>query len=328
MDSDEVQDALGRPLPGGGRVAANGMYWQRYQDTGLTCIYEREMILVAVAVDALEGPLVQVGGVELIDRVPSEARVEIHDLAGREGVEVRVNWSGDPEVVAWGVSMGTAQKYVLSAEGHVQRPDEVITDTLFVGAELADDPYAAPPVMHWRDVREQGSNPGAWPVKPDQDRPRWEWAALERVGPLRFGMTPPQVSAALDDEIPAGRIGSFPFWWPGEDGPWNPSEDRFEEAGVSAHYSTYPDGVPRLGAVTLHGRTGPQAFYACMPLVGVTPSVLDAAIIEHLEKHDLGLRFSPSGAAGSADLNLTLGTARVGDATVSEPTFHAEHWEI
>lgn len=86
---DEVEAALGGPLYGGGQVAADGKFWNRYQQTGLTCIYDRGMILVAVAVDALEGPLIRVGEVELIGRVPSEVRAEIHELARMEGAEVR-----------------------------------------------------------------------------------------------------------------------------------------------------------------------------------------------------------------------------------------------
>ncbi|MFD3781186.1 hypothetical protein [Streptomyces sp. NPDC058612] len=326
MDSDEVKAALDEPYSGGGQVSADGMSWDRYQETGLTCIFDRGMILVAVVVDALEGPLVRVGEVELIGRVPSQVRAEIYELARREATAVRLNWSGDPEIAAWGVSMGTAQDWRRSADP--QRRDTVFTSALFVGPELAGDPYVTAPVMHWCDVRELGRNPGAWPVTPDHDRPRWEWVPLERVGPLRFGMSPPQVSAALGGEKPAGRIGDFPHWAFRRDGQWNLSEDRFEKAGVSAHYWTRPDGVPQLGAVTAYGRTGPQVIYADIPLVGVTPSVLDAVVIQHVEEHDLGLQFSPSGGVAPDGINLILDTTRVGDTTVSEATFYAEHWEI
>ncbi|MFE9468845.1 hypothetical protein ACFYNW_35505 [Streptomyces virginiae] len=327
MGSDEVEAALGGPLAGNGQVAAR-MYWQDYQETGLTCIYDRGMILVAVSVNALEGPLVRLGGVELIGRVPSELRAEIHGLARSEEVVVRANWSGDPEVAAWGVSLGTRQELGLSAEGWLEQKGTMITSALLVGPELAHDPYATAPVMHWRDVRERARNPGAWPVVPGHERPLWEWVPLERVGPLRFGMSPSEVSAALDGEAPAGRIGHFPHWWSGKAGQWFLSEDRFEKAGVSAHYWTHPNGVPRLGAVTSCGRTGPQVAHAGIPLVGVSPSALDAAIIQHIEDHDLGLRFCPNAAAVWDGLQLVLQTARAGDAAVSEPTFCAEEWEI
>ncbi|WP_185922070.1 hypothetical protein [Streptomyces sp. WAC06614] len=51
-------------------------------------------------------------------------------------------------------------------------------------------------------------------------------------------------------------------------------------------------------------------------------------MIQYIEQHDLGLRFTPGGGAGSADLGLISGAARAGDTTVGEPTFFAEHWEV
>ncbi|MFB6808279.1 hypothetical protein [Streptomyces sp. NPDC056387] len=323
-----MSTVLGGPLAGNGQVAADGVYWQSYQETGLTCIYDRGMILVAVAVDAVEGPLVRVGEVELIGRVPSAVRAEIHEFACAEGVPVRVNWSGDPEVAAWGVSLGTRRGLGLSAEGRLERQDTVVTSALLVGPGLADDPYATAPVMHWCDVRERARNPGTWPVIPDHERPHWDWVPLQQVGPLRFGMSPAEVAAALDGETPAGRFGHFPHWRFGKAGQWHLGEERFEKAGVSAHYWRYLDGVPRLGAVTSYGRTGPQVVHAGIQLVGVTPSALDAAVIRHIEDHGLGLRFCPSGAAVWDGLQLVLSTTRAGDAAVSEATFCAEEWEI
>ncbi|MFJ6934755.1 hypothetical protein [Streptomyces sp. NPDC101132] len=327
MDSDEVEAALGGPTAGNGQVSADGLTWQGYQGTGLTCLYDRGMILAGLVVDAVEGPRVRVGEVELIGRVPSELTAEIHEHARAEGVAVGVNWSGDPEVAAWGVSVGTGREVGVSAEGWLEPRDTVATSALFVGPELADAPYTTPPVLHWCDVRGRAWNPGAWPVASDQERPRWDWVPKERVGPLRFGMSPAQVAAALGGETPAGRIGRFPSWWFAEAGQWNLSEERFEKAGVSAHYWPQPDGVPRLGAVTSYGRSGPQVLYAGIPLVGMTPSVLDAAIIRHVEDHGLGLLFCLSGAAVWDGLALVLDATRAGDVMVSEPTFCAEGWE-
>ncbi|MEW2373911.1 hypothetical protein AB0940_31815 [Streptomyces sp. NPDC006656] len=328
MDSDEVKAVLGGPLAGYGQVAADGVFWQGYQRTGLTCIFDRGKILVAVAVDALEGPLVRMGEVELIGRVPSELRAEVHDRARSQDVVVRVNWSGDPEIPAWGVSLGARQELGLSAGGGLEQRDTMVTSALLVGPGLAHDPYATAPVTHWRNVRERARNPGAWPVLAAHERPLWEWVPLARVGPLRFGMNPDEVSAALDGETPAARLGRCPHWWFGQAGQWQLSEDRFDKAGVSAHYWPRPEGVPRLGAVTSHGRTGPQVLHAGIPLVGVSPSALDTAIIQHIEDHDLGLRFCPNAAAVWDGLQLVLDTTRAGDTAVSEATFCAEDWEI
>ncbi|WP_405982893.1 hypothetical protein [Streptomyces sp. NBC_00158] len=227
-----------------------------------------------------------------------------------------------------GGGLGARQELGLAVGGWLEQKDTMVTSALLVGPELAHDPYATGPVLHWCDVREQARNAGVWPVVPDHERPLWEWVPLERVGPLRFGMSPPEVAAALDGETPAGRIGQFPFWSFAKAGPWNLSEDWFEKAGVSAHYWRHPDGVPRLGAVTSYGRTGPQVIHAGIPLVGVTPSALDAAIIQHVEDHELGLLFCPNAAAVWAGLQLVLDTTRAGDAAISEPMFCTEEWEM
>lgn len=86
----------------------------------MTLIHGQDGLLSAVAVDALRGPRVWVDDVELVDRVPSRVREDIHRLAGEQGVEVRVNFSGDPEVPAWGcrwVPRLTAARTVLAGTG-------------------------------------------------------------------------------------------------------------------------------------------------------------------------------------------------------------------
>ncbi|WP_042804657.1 hypothetical protein [Streptomyces sp. C] len=60
----------------------------------------------------------------------------------------------------------------------------------------------------------------------------------------------------------------------------------------------------------------------------MAPSTLDAAIIQHIEDHDLGLRFRPNAAAVRDGLQLALDTTRAGDATVSEATFCTEEWQL
>lgn len=120
----------------------------------------------------------------------------------------------------------------------------------------------------------------------DRDRPRWDWTALERVGPLRFGMTTHQVAAALHGEVPTNRRG-WHQWSQHGAYQWYSSEERFDKAGVSAHY-WYPDGVPALAAVTVHGRTGPQVEWDGIPLIGRKVSEVGAEVIRHIEEHGLG----------------------------------------
>lgn len=147
MSPDEARDVLAEH-PSPVQSTEGRVCWQRYNDgTGVTAIYGPDERLVAVAVDANTGPLVRLREVELIARVPSEARADVHELAGREGVSVGVNWSGDPEVAAWGVSMGADQEWGTSLDGYLERRDAMLTGALIVCPELADDPYGAESVI-------------------------------------------------------------------------------------------------------------------------------------------------------------------------------------
>ncbi|WP_073948543.1 hypothetical protein [Streptomyces kebangsaanensis] len=326
MCPDEVKAALGGVTNSGSQVARSGSSWERYGDAGVTAIHGPGMLLVAVAIDAMSGPLVRFRDVELIARVPSEVRADIDALARQEGVEGRVNWGGDPEVAAWGLSMGAAQAWELSSEGYVQRTDRMISEALLVAPELAEDPYGAETIVHWWDIREQPVNPGGWPVTADQDRRRWEWTPLESVGPLRFGMSPQQVAAALGGEVPAARRGHFPHYWYRESGQWYLNEDRFDAAGVTAHY-WYREGVPTLGAVTVHGRTGPQVDFDGIDLIGKTVSTIDAALEQRAENEEMGLVIGCSGDLGPAGLNMYVRATRAGDVVVSEARFCTADWE-
>ncbi|WP_344625507.1 hypothetical protein [Kitasatospora arboriphila] len=324
MSPDRVKAALEGADVLCSQSTEGGLSWQQYRGAGVTAIYGPGPRLVAVAVDALSGPLVRLGDVQLIARVPSEVCADIHELARRHGVSVRVNRGGDPEVAAWGLSMGAVQDWGLSAEGYAERRDTVITDALVVGPEQAEDPYTATPVIRWHDVRDAETNSGTWPVTPDRDRPRWDWTPLERVGPLGFGMSPHQVAAALDGEAPAARRGWYRWSGHGE-GQWNLREEQFDAAGVTAHY-WYLEGFPVLAAVTVHGRTGPQVDLEGIRLIGRPVSEVDAEVIQYIEDRGTG-RLVYGGGPGPEGLNMYVRATRAGDTVVSGARFFAPDWE-
>ncbi|MFF3587207.1 hypothetical protein ACFYYI_08570 [Streptomyces sp. NPDC002387] len=251
----------------------------------------------------------------------------IYGLALKEGASVRVNWSGDPEVAAWGISMGAALELGLSPEGYTERRDRVITHALLVGPELARDPYTSEPVIRWSDVRHRAPNSGAWPVKAEQVRPRWDWTPLEGIGPLRFGMNSEQVAAVLN-EVPAARHGRYPFGQPWEGfGTWMLHHDRFDATGVTAHYTSGFGAPPTLGAVTVHGRTGPQIDFEGIRLIGMAVSAVDTALIKYIEEREMGLVVGCSGDLGPDGLNMYVRATRAGDTVVSEARFCQEGWE-
>ncbi|MFB7466137.1 hypothetical protein ACFCZ1_22000 [Streptomyces sp. NPDC056224] len=327
MNPDQVASALDGAIAHVSQGLGSGAGWGSYTGWGVTGIYGAEAGLVAVAIDAMDGPLVRLRDIELIARVPSEARADIQDLARREGTSVRVNWSGDPEIEAWGVSMGAAQELGLAPEGYVLRQDTVITHALLVSSELAEDPYGSEPVANWRNVGDERPNPGAWPMTAEQDRPRWDWTPLQSIGPLQFGMNPQQVASALDEE-PAARRGRYPFGQPWE-GPGERilNHDRFDRAGVTAHYACGPGRPPTLGAVTVDGRTGPQVEFAGIRLIGMPVQAVDTSLIQYLEDSGLGVAFGCAGDPGPTGLNMYVRATRAGDVMVSGARFCQAQWE-
>ncbi|GGU50155.1 hypothetical protein GCM10010289_83260 [Streptomyces violascens] len=139
------------------------------------------------------------------------------------------------------------------------------------------------------------------------------------------------MSAALEGETPTGRLGDFPRWAFRGDGQWNLHEDRFEKAGVSAHYWTHPDGVPRLGAMTSCGRTGPRSSMPASHSSGDPPPSStrpSSSTVVGRRGPRPGPALCPSSAVTWDGLQLILDTTRAGDAAISEATFCTEEWEI
>ncbi|MGA5516645.1 hypothetical protein ACPCK2_10345 [Streptomyces pseudogriseolus] len=165
MDRDEVRAALGEVSVSSSQAALDGSFRDSYDDMGLTLLHVPGMLLAGVAVHAETGPQVSLAGVEFMDRVPSEVSADLHRVARGQGVRVGVNRDGDPEIAAWGLSMGAVQAWETSAEGYPVRTDRAITQALVVAPELADDPYATDLVTLWRDIREEPVNTGGWPAR-------------------------------------------------------------------------------------------------------------------------------------------------------------------
>ncbi|WP_354637483.1 hypothetical protein [Kitasatospora camelliae] len=224
-------------------------------------------------------------------------------------------------------TLEAVQEWGPAAEGHIERRDTVITWALPAGPELTEDPWGAEPVRRWRDVRDRQPGAGTWPVTADRDRPQWDCTPLEGVGPLRFGMSPLQVAAALDGEVPDARRGRFPWRpWTGEVGVWALEEERFDRLGVSAHYGS-SRVLPALAAVTVHGRTGPRVTLDGFPLIGRPVTAVEAALTRDAEDRGLGLRIGCGGDLGLAESNLFVRSTRAGDAAITEARFCAPQWE-
>ncbi|TXS79480.1 hypothetical protein EAO69_05360 [Streptomyces sp. me109] len=126
---------------------------------------------------------------------------------------------------------------------------------------------------------------------------------------------------ALSEE-PTTRYGRYPFGtsWEGM-GQWIPEEERFDRVGVTAHYSSSHSWSPTLGAVTVHGRTGPQVEFENIPLIGTSVTTVDTALIHLVERQDRGLVVGCRGDLGLDGLNMYVRATRTGDTAVSEARF-------
>lgn len=340
MDPQQVQDALGEKgdsvrFQGGWSAEANRMAGERYDEPGLTAFYGPGPRLAAVAISAVGGPLVRLGEVELVARAPSEASADLRRLALEERAEARVNRYGEAEVPDWGVSLDVAQEWGLAPEGHPQRRDTMITGLLATGPEWAEDLWNAGPVGDRPGLHEEPADAGPWLVADAEDRPRWYCTPLEGVGPLRFGMSPQQVSAALDGEVPAESRGHHPFPvgspWEDQGTPeeWHVSKEYYARAGVSAHYS-YASQAGRGSAlvrVSVHGRSGPLVSLYGIELIGRKPSAVEADIIRYIQDRGLDLRMGCGGDIGPGDSQVWARAERAGDTSVSAACFCIEDFE-
>ncbi|MFD7731066.1 hypothetical protein ACFV6F_11870 [Kitasatospora phosalacinea] len=302
---------------------------EHYSGPGLTAFYGPGPRLAAVATSAMDGPLVRLGEVELVARVPSAASADLRRLAQEKPVKVRANRYGEAEVPAWGVSLHVTQELGQDPDGCAQRRDRVITGLLATGPEWAEDLWNAKPVVGRLGRRDERADPGPWPVTPDKDRPRWHCTPTEGIGPLHFGMSPQQVSAALDGEAPTESWGhySFPVGSPWEgQGPsdeWHISQEYYARAGVSAHY-LYKSQARRGSAlvqVNVHGRTGPLVSLHGIELIGRQPSAVDADINRCTRDGDLGLRIGGNWDLSLGDSEVWVRAERAADASVSAASF-------
>ncbi|MEU8779101.1 hypothetical protein [Streptomyces sp. NPDC048606] len=64
-----------------------------------------------------------------------------------------------------------------------------------------------------------------------------------------------------------------------------------------------------------------------IPLIGAPVMTVDAALIRHIEEHDLGLILSCGGNPGVDDRSMYVRADRAGDTVVSAARFFQEGWE-
>jgi hypothetical protein len=153
---------------------------------------------------------------------------------------------------------------------------------------------------------------GIWDVKKDEERAQWTFNPFVSVGPLRFGMSPDEVAAALNHAVAGISRGNRP----------GVVENQFTEIGVTAYYTD----SARLACVAVDTLKGPQVTLDGVKLVGRVPSEVEEWLFDYAKAHGLDLRYSPEGNPMSVDLGLWLRVQRAGDVVLSRPLFLIREW--
>jgi hypothetical protein len=150
-----------------------------------------------------------------------------------------------------------------------------------------------------------------WRVKEDSEREMWPLIPLRGVGPLRFGMSAAEVSAALGGAMAGMHRGIPP----------HQSSDHFTEIGVTAYYV-----ATELTCVAADGRRGPQVTLDGTSLTGRVPSAADDWITDYTERQAMELQYTHEGNPVVPDLGLVMRVQRAGDAVVTRPLLTIREW--
>jgi hypothetical protein len=157
-------------------------------------------------------------------------------------------------------------------------------------------------------------------VVDESGRAQWDYAPLERVGPLRFGMSPRETTAAME----VGRYSAEPVADVGSFGPFDQQRIHFRADG-SPPYRTdvtaYFVGPMGLTCIVADALSGPQIRLDGIRLVGRPPSELSAELTDHLEQTGRDVEITTDGDVCSQDLGLYPRAQRAGDVLLTRLVF-------
>ncbi|MEU2077864.1 hypothetical protein [Streptomyces sp. NPDC013489] len=156
-----------------------------------------------------------------------------------------------------------------------------------------------------------------WKVVPDDERQHWTLDPFASVGPLRFGMTPAEVSDVLS-EVTEERQGLWRSYPAGDACTSMIDRGDYREFGLRLYY-----GDEKLKGVAVDALCGPQVHADGVALVCRVPSVLEHWMIERAKalEPEVDLTYMDLGMPGSDSLGLVLNVQRAGDHLVTRPVF-------
>lgn len=162
--------------------------------------------------------------------------------------------------------------------------------------------------------------PDPWAVVAESDRARWDYVPLERVGPLRFGMSPEEAAVAME----AGGYASDAATEITRFARLEQLRTRFRGVGTPAYgadvVAYFVDSMG-LTCIAVDALSGPQVTFDGIRLIGRPPSELAAELSAYLERTGRGLEFTIEGDVGSQELGLLPRAQRAGDVLLTRLVF-------
>ncbi|MFD9654861.1 hypothetical protein [Streptomyces mirabilis] len=162
----------------------------------------------------------------------------------------------------------------------------------------------------------QGSEPGyrgPWRIARGEERAEWTFTPYIGVGPLHFGMTLEEITAALSERPP---VSSYTH----EGGDRRLNFADFTAWGIRALFRG-----GRLGCVAVDALTGPQVRLDAVPLTGCAPSHVEDWLV-HRTTVPGSLMYSPAADPVFADIGLAIRPQRAGDIVLTRPLFLLRNW--
>ncbi|MFD3657804.1 HEAT repeat domain-containing protein [Streptomyces sp. NPDC058620] len=147
------------------------------------------------------------------------------------------------------------------------------------------------------------------PMAQGRDREQWELIPGVGMGPLRLGMSPAEVTDALQEPAtPAG-------------GPY--AQEDFAGAGVSVFY----DDPGKVACIALGAVTGPQTSLDGVLLAGQDPEQMEQWLLwDYAAEHGGNVLFTPDGSFALTDLGLLIRSQQIGANRLTRPLLVIEDW--
>jgi hypothetical protein len=149
-----------------------------------------------------------------------------------------------------------------------------------------------------------------WDALPDSERQQWTFDPFVRVGPLRFGISADDASAAL-----GGKRATVTR----HDAHWDIACHIYPRLGLRLYFAS----TDSLCGISVDALRGPQLPADGRRLVGQVPSELEQWLFDRADTRETRteLFYLPGAEAGSLSMGMVLCLQRSGDRLLTRPVF-------